>query len=91
MAREQQAAAGIAIEPMHQLNVIVRAQQAHRVNDAEGDVGTGMNGQPGRFVDHQQMRVLIDNGSLQFGQQTFRRSRRIRASAVSTSSGGMRT
>ena len=37
MARKQQAAAGITVQPMDEFDVILRVQQAHRVDDAPGN------------------------------------------------------
>jgi hypothetical protein len=74
---EQQAARGVAIEPVSQLEVLALGpQEAQRLDAPEADAATAMNGEPGRLVEHQQPRVLIDD-ALGEPFQTVRRGERL--------------
>ena len=60
--REQQAARRSPIEAMSQLEVFARgAQQAQGFDDAQTNAAAAMDGEPGRLVDDEEPRVLIND------------------------------
>jgi hypothetical protein len=63
LACNQQQPARIAIEAMHEFQaLLIRARSAQRLDDAEAHAAATMDGNPGGLVDHQQLRVLVDDG-----------------------------
>ena len=50
---EQQEPAGVAIEPVHQLQVVLRPQRAQRFDRTEGHAAAAVRGQPARLVEYQ--------------------------------------
>ena len=59
---EHQHAGGIAVEPVHQFEKFcVRPCRAQLFNRAEANAAATMHRQPGRLVNNQQRRVLIQN------------------------------
>ncbi len=57
--RDQQAARGRAVEPVHELELRqLGAQRTQRLDAAERDAGAAVHGEPGRLVEHEQPLVL---------------------------------
>ena len=76
---EQQAAAGIPVQPVHQLDLAVRTQDAQGVDGPETQTRARVHRQPRRLVEHQQVRVLVENASGKLVEQALRdRGRRRR-------------
>ena len=76
IARHQQAAAGVAVEPMHQLQSLARPRRSQRLDHAEAHAAAAVHGDAGGLVDHQQMLVLKNDCSLdQFDQAVAERGR----------------
>ncbi len=66
---------GVAIQPVDQLQPLVRAQRAHGLDRAMADAAAAMAGHAGRLVDHQQPRILEHDGLLHALQEAGRRWR----------------
>ena len=55
---QDQHAAGVAIQPMHQLQVLVRPRRAHQLDRAVADAAAAVAGHAGGLVDDQKVLVL---------------------------------
>jgi hypothetical protein len=75
---QQQDARGIAVEPVHQLEVFEPwPRQSHLFDDAAGNAAAAMHGDPGRLVDGEQVIVFAHDGRLKAGGRPGRRKHRV--------------
>jgi len=61
-ARQHQAAAGVAVEPVGELQVLPGPQRSQRLDDTEAHAAAAVHGHAGRLVHHQEPLVLVDDG-----------------------------
>jgi hypothetical protein len=60
-SRDEQASAGVTIEPMHELEGFLRAQRTQRLDGAEREPRAAVHREACRFVEHQQARIFLDD------------------------------
>jgi len=76
LARDQQTAAGVPVEAMHQFQRLIGPRRAQRFDHASADAAATMHGDAGRLVDHQQTLVLMQNCALHLFRKPRRHARR---------------
>jgi hypothetical protein len=59
--RENQHAAGVAIEPVGKFEAVVGARRAHQLDRPETDAAAAVAGDPGGLVDHEEVAVFVDD------------------------------
>jgi len=74
VARHAKTPAGVAVEAMHELQVLARARCAQCLDDPKTHTAAAVHGHPGGLVDHQQMLVLKNDRALDERLQTARRA-----------------
>ncbi len=74
LARHQQQAAGVAIQPVHQFEIFLRTRGAQGLDDTEAHATAAVHGDTRRLVDHQQLRILVHDGVAHARNQRFRRA-----------------
>ncbi len=66
--RDQEAARGVAIEPVHEFEVVLRIRGAQRLDHAEGQPRPAVYGHPAGLVDDEQPRVLVQDRGAQLAR-----------------------
>ena len=75
---DHQQTGGIAIETMHQFDILgIGAQLAKHLDDPGAHAAAAMHGDPGGLVEHDQRLILVDDRRLHPLQQPLRQGRRL--------------
>src|ERR1700683_736899 len=75
LARDEQAAARVAVKAVHELERLLRQQRAQRLDPPEPHPAAAMHGNAGRFVDHEKPLVLHDDRAAQLLEERVRNRR----------------
>ena len=76
LARDEQASARVAIEPVHELERLVRPQCPQRLDDAEGEPGSAVDGKARGLVQHEEPGIFVHDGVAHDGEQGVGNTRR---------------
>jgi hypothetical protein len=79
IARDQQTAAGVPVEPMDEFQRLARARCAQGFDDTEAHAAAAVHRDPARLVDDQQMPILKNDRAFDELEQALRRSSRLLA------------
>ncbi len=90
-ARHEQAAARVAIEPVHQLERLLGSQGAQSLDGAEGKPGPAVHGEAGRLVQHEDARVFVDDRPPHHLPRESGMRRGVSSPAAFSRTGGSRT